>query len=76
MKPRQMMNIKYLVRQIIWRHERPYGKTNPSGLFYACSDDEKERLRDYLKRILQKNSSGKYYNVKDKADWVLIWWKK
>ena len=40
------------------------------------SDDEKERLRNYLKRILQKNSSGKYYNVKDKADWVLIWWKK
>ena len=40
------------------------------------SDDEKEMLKDYLKRILQKNSQGKYYNVKDKADWVLIWWKK
>lgn len=40
------------------------------------SNDEKEMLKDYLKRILQKNSQGKYYNVKDKDDWVLIWWKK
>lgn len=41
------------------------------------SDSEKEKLRDYLKRILTfDENSKKYYNVKDKADWILIWWKK
>ena len=41
------------------------------------SDDEKKLLKDYLKRILTKDEkSGKYYNVKDKADWVMLWWKK
>ena len=20
--------------------------------------------------------NGKYYNVKDKADWIMVWWKK
>ncbi len=41
------------------------------------SDDEKDKLKEYLKRILTKNpETGKYYNVKDKADWILIWWKK
>ena len=41
------------------------------------SDSEKEKLRDYLKRILTfDENSKKYYNVKDNADWILIWWKK
>ncbi len=41
------------------------------------SDKEKELLKEYLKRILTYNEeSRKYYNVKDKADWILIWWKK
>ena len=40
------------------------------------NNKEKEKLKEYLKRILDKNSQGHYYNVKDKADWVLIWWKK
>ena len=41
------------------------------------SDSEKEKLRDYLERILTfDENSKKYYNVKDKADWILIWWKK
>ncbi len=41
------------------------------------SDEEKELLKDYLKRILTYDSeSKKYYNVKDKADWIMIWWKK
>ena len=38
---------------------------------------EKELLRKYLKRILTYDEkSKKYFNVKDKADWILIWWKK
>ena len=41
------------------------------------SDDEKEKLKEYLERILTKDEkSGEYYNIKDKADWILIWWKK
>ncbi len=41
------------------------------------SDEEKELLKDYLKRILTfDEDSGKYYNVKDKADWIIIWWRK
>lgn len=41
------------------------------------SDDEKEKLREYLERILTHDpETGKYYNVKDKADWIMIWWKK
>ena len=41
------------------------------------SDKEKELLREYLKRILTYDEeSGKYYNVKDKADWIMVWWKK
>ena len=39
------------------------------------SDDEKEMLRDYLKRVFTYKN-GKYFNVKDKADWILFWWKK
>ena len=41
------------------------------------SDEEKELLRKYLERILTyDDETKKYYNVKDKADWILIWWKK
>jgi len=39
------------------------------------SDEEKDMLRDYLKRILTYEN-GKYFNVKDKADWIMVWWKK
>ncbi|AMD17824.1 SAM-dependent methyltransferase [Methanobrevibacter sp. YE315] len=40
-------------------------------------DEEKELLKSYLKRILSYDEeTKKYYNVKDKADWILIWWKK
>ena len=38
------------------------------------SDEEKELLRKYLERILT-HENGKYYNVKDKADWIMVWWK-
>ncbi|WP_458454069.1 class I SAM-dependent methyltransferase [Methanobrevibacter sp.] len=38
-------------------------------------DDEKLKLKEYLERILSFED-GKYYNVKDKADWIMIWWKK
>ena len=41
------------------------------------NDDEKAQLRKYLNEILKKDSeTGKLYNKKDKADWILIWWKK
>ena len=41
------------------------------------SDEEKELLRGYLERILTYDGeTGKYYNVKDKADWIMVWWKK
>ena len=41
------------------------------------SDEEKELLKKYLERILTYDEeSGKYYNVKDKADWIIVWWKK
>ena len=40
-------------------------------------DDEKDKLKEYLEKILTKNpETGKLYNKKDKADWILIWWKK
>lgn len=41
------------------------------------NDEEKKLLEKYLKKILTyKAESKKYYNIKDKADWILIWWKK
>ena len=41
------------------------------------NNDEKELLKRYLEKILTYDEqSEKYYNVKDKADWILIWWKK
>lgn len=39
------------------------------------SDEDKIMLREYLERILTEDN-GKYYNVKDKADWIMVWWKK
>ena len=40
------------------------------------NDDEKEHLKKYLERILTYDEkTQKYYNIKDKADWVMIWWK-
>ncbi|WP_296887174.1 class I SAM-dependent methyltransferase [uncultured Methanobrevibacter sp.] len=39
--------------------------------------EEKAKLKEYLEKILSKNpETGKLYNKKDKADWILIWWKK
>lgn len=41
------------------------------------SDEQKELLKEYLERILTfDEKTGKYYNVKDKADWIMVWWKK
>ena len=41
------------------------------------NDEEKKLLKDYLERILTYDEENKkYYNIKDKADWILIWWKK
>ena len=41
------------------------------------SDEQKEQLREYLKRVLTfDEETGKYFNVKDKADWIMVWWKK
>ena len=41
------------------------------------SDDEKELLKEYLERILTYDPKTKmYYNVNDKADWIMVWWKK
>lgn len=40
------------------------------------TEDEKSKLYEYLKNNLIENSSGKLENLDDKADWVLIWWKK
>lgn len=40
------------------------------------SDEEKELLRKYLERILTKDEkTGKLYNINDKADWIMVWWK-
>ncbi len=40
------------------------------------NDDEKLKLREYLERILTKDSeTGKLYNINDKADWIMFWWK-
>lgn len=41
------------------------------------SDEEKELLKKYLERILSfDENTKKYYNVNDKADWIMVWWKK
>lgn len=41
------------------------------------NDEEIEELKIYLNKVLKKDpKTGKLYNKKDKADWILIWWKK
>lgn len=41
------------------------------------NDEEIEKLKIYLNKVLKKDpKTGKLYNKKDKADWILIWWKK
>ena len=41
------------------------------------NNDEKELLKEYLTEMLTYDcEKNKYYNIKDKADWILIWWKK
>jgi len=41
------------------------------------TDEQKQLLKAYLERILTYDSeTKKYYNVKDKADWIMVWWKK
>lgn len=42
----------------------------------SFTDDEKIKLRSYLKEKLGKNKEGKLENSEDKADWILVWWKK
>ena len=39
------------------------------------SEEEKEKLKEYLNDILTEKD-GKLFNVKDKADWIMVWWKK
>lgn len=49
------------------------GKFRPELL----NDWEKEKLKEYLIKTLKKDEkTGLLYNERDKADWVLIWWKK
>ncbi len=41
------------------------------------SDEEKKLLKKYLERILAYDKeTKKYYNIMDKADWIMVWWKK
>ena len=41
------------------------------------SDNEKEKLKEFLKENLHKNpETGRLYNKDDKADWIIIWWEK
>lgn len=41
------------------------------------NDEEIEKLKVYLNKVLKKDpKTKKLYNKKDKADWILIWWKK
>ena len=42
----------------------------------SFTDDEKIKLRSYLKENLRENTEGKLENPEDKGDWVLVWWKK
>ena len=40
-------------------------------------DEVIEDILKWCNEILKKDSeTGKLYNEKDKADWILIWWKK
>ena len=41
------------------------------------NDGEKDKLKEYLSEILSEDSkTGKLYSENDRADWILIWWKK
>lgn len=40
------------------------------------TEEEKEELYKYLEKNLRKNNEGMLENPNDKADWILIWWKK
>ena len=41
------------------------------------NDEEIEKLKVYLNKVLKKDpKTKKLYNKQDKADWILIWWKK
>lgn len=40
------------------------------------SSEEKEKFRNHMKQTFRKNENGKLENPTEKADWVLIWWKK
>ena len=40
------------------------------------SDSQKEELKKYLEEVLIKDENGKLFNEKDKADWIMVWWKK
>ncbi|MBR4447450.1 class I SAM-dependent methyltransferase [Methanobrevibacter sp.] len=40
------------------------------------SDSQKEELVKYLDEVLVKDENGKLFNEKDKADWIMVWWKK
>ncbi|MDR3062722.1 MAG: class I SAM-dependent methyltransferase [Methanobrevibacter sp.] len=42
----------------------------------SLSDDEKKKLRTYLKENLIENDEGRLFHPDDRADWVLFWWKK
>jgi ubiquinone/menaquinone biosynthesis C-methylase UbiE len=42
----------------------------------SFTDDEKIKLRSYLKEKLKLNEEGKLENPEDKSAWILIWWKK
>ena len=43
----------------------------------TLGDDEILKLREYLNDVLIPNpQTGKLSNPNDRADWVLIWWKK
>ena len=39
--------------------------------------NEKNKLKEYLgKKLIKDPKTKKLYNKQDKADWILIWWKK
>lgn len=41
------------------------------------NENEKDKLKKYLsKKLIKDPKTKKLYNKQDKADWILIWWKK
>ncbi|MEE1128816.1 MAG: class I SAM-dependent methyltransferase [Methanobrevibacter sp.] len=62
-----------------YREYDSIGEAMDNGKFRLdlYSDEEKELLKNYLERILSRDEeTGKLYNLKDKADWIMVWWKK